>query len=1733
MDIFYQLKPLINNLNNTTSVITREKTTEQKKQVIVRTNTSFISPSSIEESSGSNSPYSFDDILTDNDKERIDMVYDNSAVNSQGVNNTYSLDLNLSKKEILELVKYFFSIYTLNQDEATELKRKIKNYSTEGLVKDLEYYINLLEKDAAFIKNENFSSFDKYELWKDNELKEINKLQKFYKFYLDNKSKISKEVEDSSHSKLIQLNILEAKNLKAKNDNCFSNPYFIVEVGGKEFESQVINQNINPSWDFSTVIFLKETDTIKITLWNKNTEKSVRFFKSSKDKFLGQIILTYDEIAKYYSHKKILDKWYVLQKRSSKSHVSGELRISFQFIDEQSLSISHSMFTFIPPNPNVCSRYLVETIINKELENAKKNNTRFRGFSKNAQTIFNCSTILWRVNKLYLLSKILDILLDEYISKNNIDAEVLYNTVLVDIKENEDIISPKENRKSIKQSLQRLYSYLTRHLTTFNEHYFETKNGTDLSTTIRLLEFIYGCKFSECYNEDPNYTLQFAESLIQKGIVAKYHSIHASINQDDPKLIRIIQLLPKIKEEISIYMDNFPRKETKLNIINNSIEYFINQINDDISEFKVNPNILKQDLTCSFEFIKELVELRDQCVKVDERFRYKINIDDYLIICVQEWLRITNIKANEWINNSIKLDEFKPQDENEYISTSVIDVFTYCNQILTYFVNISWTDKRNLKNCLIHMVMIINKSLTTYLDGMKTTIIEELENVRVNKFSRERIKYNNSSRKNFLKKAFTFTSSKSKGEEKVKEPLKIGSELIFEEESSLIVNSAKVCICLNNIAKCKQELGNLYERIEKVYHECEEEEEEEEEEKNNISTANTTKDVILKSTKNDDKLVKNINKKIENKYRSIFENRNEAYIFQPVQYINEKVESPFLNSYFITFSLMGTQNTLQNSAHTNPILKYISTNLNDCNIYYLELPKNNCTLDICIWHGNESAGFSIYEKTCIVINREDFIGQPMNEISIKFSDHSQLLVKIKLEEDFLSYYKSQIEKVIEDLLIDLQKILVKNMGGDICYSLGCILEKFENLQDIVKTRILNSEKMINYSEPLLNYLQYNLNIFFDKLNNNLDPINNIIYYIWLESLAIIKYSAIGELEYKPRSISYEHVSSLNYLRKIKTELNTDHQYSIYAPGRVFKGKLNERQVKYLSYLIEALKDLFYCGGAGIPNDKLEQKEFKEVKNILENYPNDNRKLKVIYNHHVERAFSLYDDLWILNLLTAKGSSRFIRVKLYEMKVKLENMLNGLNKKYESTVSFYENHKRIANSAFTDSNGKNINESLAQIPIDRKYYESCASDLDSNIGSPLMGNSVVNNSNSLSRLNIIRSSFISNHETNEMSKILSPINSNSIINEIRNTQVNSTDPRDGDSSASPLENGFNGMNGNEMMIKSSSSSNSERNMLLNNRTNSIRNLMYVHQSNNNSRNLIFMNQAGGSNRNLMMMNRNNSDRNSMMNPFNRNSSRSLMITNNNNNIIINNNNNNNNNNNYNNNNLYLNRNGTRSMDGNIDLNNIDFSKIGDNLYFQKSSSIIRQYEEIEYEFGYRNSDSNNTIGVNNIGSSSSSSGGSSNSFGNEKESFVIKYKTNSVYISNQMLNNNTNNMNSKFYMDVQNPSSNETINSMNNMSRLIENNNLMKSMEDTKKSIIKNKKNNNNNNSSKSNNNASGKRSTLLKFFKRHTLDSHRTLVGSTNSNLNHDDKMIENVSNENLAIVKADCNNSPSDYPQV
>jgi len=642
------------------------------------------------------------------------------------------------------------------------------------------------------------------------------------------------------------------------------------------------------------------------------------------------------------------------------------------------------------------------------------------------------------------------------------------------------------------------------------------------------------------------------------------------------------------------------------------------------------------------------------------------------------------------------------------------------------------------------------------------------------------------------------------------------------------------------------------------------------------------------------------------------------------------------------------------------------------------------------------------------------------------------------------------------------------MGGDICAAIGFILEKFDN--DIFRNRILTSEKLAHYSEPLVTYLQYNLNIFFDKLSNDLDALNSIIYYIWLECLAIIRYTAIGELEHKSKSCNYEHVNSYPFLEQTKQYLTSDMLHSISSPGRVFKGKINDRQIKYLSYVMEVLKELFNCGGSGIPYEKLEQKEFKEVRSILGHYPCDNRKLKVIYNHYMERNFSLYDHIWILNLLVAKGSSRFIRVKEYEMKAKLEKKLQGLNKKYQSSVSFYENHKRITSSSLAEP---------SKMSADMPLYDELDDELNSNVGSnvgSLMNSQVstnvgsyasnvgshvsanaasssanVNNSaynrNSLAQSSVINANEnskligyenntndnITNNMVADQGKLLSFTSENSTIKNEEKNMVSEYRPTEGRLSMYNSRKDMMNMNNGLIDRNSNNRFSSNRNIV----TNSNRNLYMA----NSSRNLMVMQQ--NSSRNLMINQANGSRM--MMNQINRNS----MIN--------------------------------MEMDMNINMNVNGNS--GRSIYLTKNQSVIQCFEVGN---GNGNGDMNVEVDVDRyFRNNANIDSGSSSSSLNRKRSDILVTYSNSFYLSNQTLNDNRNN--EEFLREMM---ENFQKSSLTNLDMILNN------------KIPSSDLNNNDNNKS---------------YFKLNeynkNLDSRATLIDS-NSNLNND--LSQKVSNEVL-----------------
>ena len=119
---------------------------------------------------------------------------------------------------------------------------------------------------------------------------------------------------------MVVLEVIRARNLLAKDSNGFSDPYAVIRMGNQKVKTRIIKKNLDPVWDEEFVLSVSrvESETIEISLWDWD-------FGPGNDDFLGQLTIPLVDVL---HGGDIFEKWNVLQKRTQKSSVGGELQIS-------------------------------------------------------------------------------------------------------------------------------------------------------------------------------------------------------------------------------------------------------------------------------------------------------------------------------------------------------------------------------------------------------------------------------------------------------------------------------------------------------------------------------------------------------------------------------------------------------------------------------------------------------------------------------------------------------------------------------------------------------------------------------------------------------------------------------------------------------------------------------------------------------------------------------------------------------------------------------------------------------------------------------------------------------------------------------------------------------------------------------------------------------------------------------------------------------------------------------------------------------------------------------------------------------------------------------------------------------------------------------------------------------------------------------------------------------------
>ncbi|XP_051752534.1 extended synaptotagmin-1 isoform X2 [Ctenopharyngodon idella] len=126
------------------------------------------------------------------------------------------------------------------------------------------------------------------------------------------KSSASRPQKTAPHSSfategVLRVHLVEAQNLVAK-DNMMggmvkgkSDPYVKIQIGGETFKSQVIKENLNPTWNemYELVLTSSSTSDVLVEVFDKDMDK---------DDFLGRLNISLQEIIQ----SQLTDKWFSL-----------------------------------------------------------------------------------------------------------------------------------------------------------------------------------------------------------------------------------------------------------------------------------------------------------------------------------------------------------------------------------------------------------------------------------------------------------------------------------------------------------------------------------------------------------------------------------------------------------------------------------------------------------------------------------------------------------------------------------------------------------------------------------------------------------------------------------------------------------------------------------------------------------------------------------------------------------------------------------------------------------------------------------------------------------------------------------------------------------------------------------------------------------------------------------------------------------------------------------------------------------------------------------------------------------------------------------------------------------------------------------------------------------------------------------------------------------------------------
>ncbi|KAE8145199.1 C2 domain protein [Aspergillus avenaceus] len=435
--------------------------------------------------------------------------------------------------------------------------------------------------------------------------------------------------------------------------------------------------------------------------------------------------------------------------------------------DENVESDESDTYTYIPPDTRSMYRYILAQTLSYDLKDREIEATQstseglsLRLLSKQSAEFLNEVCLRWRIPHFSRIVLFLEVVRSKFVD-NEIDLDTL-DTAFTYIKE-----TPSAERKrssflasilfdrqkwtihdllSMQQILSSLHEALLRELYDVMMDCYEAK-PRPIGPVMYVLE--------NHIQLDPNYTEDLEDinrfrSYVQDGLAQKatekYQDLlgqHVPMEQETWGFDHIIQLcdaITKLAQRIRKRYRNNPEimgVNPYKTLLSNVLPIFAEDSHEMVARIveQSKSKGVEIEMEDGFDLYKQLTAIRQLYVEALPGFSFPFHVEDLLEEFVWRWIRMTDEKITEWVDQAVRQDVFavRASDSTDIVreeyrhSVSVIDIFRSFNQVVEQMIQLGWDDDFQYAKFMTALSKSISNGLAKYCESLEKMFAREMD----------------------------------------------------------------------------------------------------------------------------------------------------------------------------------------------------------------------------------------------------------------------------------------------------------------------------------------------------------------------------------------------------------------------------------------------------------------------------------------------------------------------------------------------------------------------------------------------------------------------------------------------------------------------------------------------------------------------------------------------------------------------------------------------------------------------------------------------------------------------------------------------------------------------------------------------------------------------------------------------------------------------------------------------